>query len=81
MIIIIVAPILVIVFGTLDFGKAVIAGDEEKMKKAWKKFPKRILAVVLLILVPMLINLILSLATDTTAGDTSLMYCIIRGGE
>lgn len=80
-IIIIIAPVLVIVFGTLDFGRAVIASDEEKIKKAWKKFPKRLLAVVILILIPLLINLILSLTTNTTANDTSLMKCIIKGGE
>lgn len=80
-IILILAPVLVVVFGTLDFGKAVISSNEENIKKAWKKFPKRLLAVVLLILVPTLISLILSITTDTSAGDTSLMYCIINGGE
>lgn len=80
-IIIIVAPILVILMGTLDFGRAVIAGSEEKMQKAWKRFPKRVLAVLLLFLVPLLISLILSISTDEGARDTNLMYCIINGGE
>lgn len=79
--IIILAPVLVIVMGTLDFGQAVISSNEEKMQKAWKKFPKRILALVLLILVPTLIGIILSLTTEEGARDTSLMYCIINGGE
>ena len=80
-VIIILAPILTIVMGVLDFGKAVISSDTEKMSKAWKKFPKRLLAVVLLLLVPHLISLLLSLTTDEGARDTSLMYCIINGGE
>lgn len=80
-IITILAPVLTILMGVLDFGKAVISSDVEKMNKAWKKFPKRVLAVVLLILIPLLISLLLSITTDENAGDTSLMYCIINGGE
>lgn len=80
-IIIIVAPALVIVMGTLDFGQAVISSNEDKMQKAWKRFPKRVFALVLLILIPLLISLLLSLTTDEGARDTSLMYCIINGGD
>lgn len=80
-IIIIIAPVLVIFMGVLDFGKAVVSSKEENIKKAWSKFPKRVLAVIFLILVPLLISLILSLTNDNAAGDTSLMKCIIRGGE
>lgn len=80
-IIIIIAPVLVILMGTLDFGQAVISSNEDKIQKAWKKFPKRILALVILILVPWLISLLLSLTTNEGARDTNLMYCIINGGE
>lgn len=80
-ILIIISPVLVIIMGTLDFGQAVIASSEDKIQKAWKKFPKRVFALVILILVPMLISLLLSLATDEGARDTSLMYCIINGGD
>ena len=37
----IIAPILVILFGTLDYAKAVIASDVEKIEKSKKQFPKR----------------------------------------
>ncbi len=80
-IIIIVAPGIVIVLGTFDFLKAIIAGDEQKMKKAWKNFPKRLLALVFLILVPQLISIVLSISNDETASDPGLMYCIINGGD
>lgn len=78
---IIAAPALVLVLGTFDFLKAIIAGDEQKMKKAWKNFPKRLLALVLLILIPQLISIIVNISTDDTASDSSLMYCIINGGS
>lgn len=77
----IVAPALTILMGTLDMGKAVISGNEEKIQKAWKKFPKRLLALVALLVIPWMISLILGITTDENARDTSLMYCIIHGGE
>jgi len=55
------APMLVIVFGSLDFVKAVVAMDDKGSQMAMKKFPKRLLAAALLFLLPYLINLVLSL--------------------
>lgn len=80
-IITIIGPVLTVLMGILDFSKAVIAGDEEKMKKTWKKFPKRLLALAVLILAPIVINIVVSFSQDTSSKDTSLMYCIINGGE
>lgn len=80
-IITIISPILVILMGILDFGKAVISGKEDEMQKSWKKFPKRLLALVLLFLVPLLISLLLNLTVDEAAKNKNLMYCIINGGE
>ena len=59
----IIGPILVIVFGTLDFGKATISSDSTALKKATNKFYKRLLALVLLFLSPLLTNLIISINT------------------
>lgn len=75
----IIAPVLVIVLGTVDFFKAVIAGDQEKMNKSRKKFPKRIVAVFVLILSPAVVGLIVNLISINNLSDTSIMYCIING--
>ena len=78
----IAAPIAVIVFGSLDYAKAVMASDIEKMEKSKKKFPKRLLLLVLFVLVPILIQIILKLfstTSDSIDADTSLMKCIILG--
>ncbi len=76
----IIAPVLTILFGVLDFSKAVIAGDEVKIKECWKKFPRRLLAVILLFLIPTLINIFLSsFSTDESSSDVSLLKCIISG--
>ena len=75
----IAAPILVIVFGTIDFIVAIVASDENKMQKARKKFPKRLIAAVLLVISFSLISTILSFSSDANVKDTSLIRCIVSG--
>lgn len=60
----IAVPIILIAFGIVDFAQAVFAGDEEKMKKAQKKFISRIIASVLIFLTPVLVKLLLGLANE-----------------
>ena len=60
----IIGPILLIVFGTLDYAKAVVSQDQELVRAANKRFFSRLIATVLLILAPVLTNLILSFNTS-----------------
>lgn len=55
-------PILLIGLGIMDFSKAVFSSKDDDMKKAREKFIKRIVAAVLVFLVPIFVNLILDLA-------------------
>ena len=55
-------PIILIVFGIIDFIKAIFAGNEEQMKKAQKDFIKRIGIAILIFFVPTIVNFILGLA-------------------
>lgn len=57
----ILGPTVAIVLGSLDFGKAIVASDEESMKKAQNKFMKRIIAAVALFFVPLLTQVLLGL--------------------
>lgn len=59
-----VAPIMVIVLGSVDYGKAVLNADQDAIKKATKRFTTRLLALFILLLLPFLINIILKVATD-----------------
>jgi hypothetical protein len=61
-IIMIVGPILALVLGGVDFAKATLASDESALKKAGSNFAKRIIAAILLFLLPLIINLVLSIA-------------------
>ena len=56
-----IALILVIVLGTIDFIKAAGSGEPDTMKKAGQSFIKRVIAVIILFLLPMIIDLILHL--------------------
>lgn len=60
----ILVPIALILWGTIDIGKAVIAGDEKKMKEAQKPFVKRVIAAIIVFLIPFLVTLIMNYFTD-----------------
>ena len=57
----ILIPIAVIALGMLDFAKAVIASDENKMKESQKKFIRRLLIAVAIFFVPTLLNLVINI--------------------
>lgn len=57
----IAAPILLIVFGTLDFSQAVLQDNQDMLKKATSKFIKRAIATIAIFFVPLLVRLLLSL--------------------
>lgn len=56
----IAVPIGLILFGTIDMAKAVIAGDEKKMKEAQKPFVKRIISAIIVFLIPFIVNLVIN---------------------
>lgn len=58
----IIVPALVIVLGSVDFFKAVVAGKEDEMKKAQSAFIKRVVIGVAVFLIPVLVNAIMYLA-------------------
>ncbi len=62
-IIMIAAPILLLILGTIDFLGAVTANDERKMKKATDNFIKRLLICVVIMILPLLVNMIISFTT------------------
>lgn len=68
----IVVPIGLIVMGTIDMAKAVIAGDEKKMKEAQKPFIKRIIAAIIVFLIPLIVNMVLSFVTK---GNSEWIDC------
>ena len=67
----ILIPIALILFGTIDMGKAVIAGDEKKIKEAQKPFIKRLISAIIVFLLPFIVNLAINLVvSDASAWKT-----------
>lgn len=64
----IVIPIALIVFGTIDLGKAVIASEEKEVKAAQKRLIQRFIYAALVFFVPTLVyfamNMVASGAED-----------------
>ncbi len=56
----IAAPLIVIIYGSIDLFKAVVAPSEDKMRNAQQMLIKRIVIAVCLFLVPSLVKLLLT---------------------
>ena len=66
----ILGPILVILFGSLDYTKAVMSSDADLLKKATNQFVKRMVALVLIFISPVIVNIITSLTSSyNLSGD------------
>lgn len=60
-----IVPIILIVLGTIDLVKAVVAGKEDDIKKNQKALFKRILAGVIVFLVPMIVTILMGWVGNT----------------
>ncbi len=66
----ILGPSIAVVLSSLDFAKAVVASDDENMKKTQARFRNRIIAAVLLFMIPHLVSILLNLFNITTDNAT-----------
>ncbi len=63
-----VIPLIIIILGAVDLGKAVAGGDEKKTKEAQSTFVKRIIYGVAIFFVPLIVGLIFSMLKDQSKG-------------
>lgn len=63
----IVIPILLIIFGMLDLGKAVTQSDEKAITKATMALVRRAIAAVVIFFIPTLVGVIMGLVTGFTS--------------
>ena len=73
----IITPFLVILFGSLDWFKAVISSDEKMMKQSKGKFIKRLIVFLLLIFVPFVVQFIFQAAGTYGSENMCLVKCIV----
>ena len=56
-----VIPVIIVIFGTFDLGRSVIAGEDKEIKKSQKLFIKRLIYGVLIFFLPMIVKAVFSL--------------------
>lgn len=64
-------PILLIVLGTIDLGKAVMSSDEKEVKGATSKLIKRVMMAVAIFFVVTIITLVMNLFTNVDSDDVT----------
>ena len=76
-------PILLIVLGLFDLGKATMAQKEDEIKKAQMTFVKRIIAAVLVFFVVAIVQLVFNLVDRSDENGnpsaTSCINCFVNG--
>lgn len=63
-------PILLIVMGSIDLGKAVMSSDDKEIKGATSKLIKRAIAAVAMFFVTTIVSLLMGLFAKTDINDT-----------
>jgi uncharacterized membrane protein HdeD (DUF308 family) len=72
-------PILLILFGALDIGKAVMAQKEDDIKKGWQTFLKRLIQAAILFFIFTIVQIVISvIASGDSATVTGAMDCVLN---
>jgi len=69
-------PIILIIWGMLDMGKAVTSGKDDEIKKQLVTFLKRAVAAILVFFIPSIVGLIMQIINDNLADSGSCGYSI-----
>ena len=80
----IAVPIILIIMGMLDLGKAVMAQKDDEIKKGQQTFIKRLIAAVIVFFVVAIVQLvfnILASADESNEGIWSCVNCFLSGGD
>lgn len=75
----IAVPILLIIFGMLDLGKAVIASKEDEIKKGQQMFIKRAIAAVIVFFVIQIVQIIVRFVSGNDESVANCFNCFING--
>lgn len=75
----IVVPILLIIFGMLDLGKAVVASKEDEIKKGQNLFIKRVIAALIVFFVIQIVQILVRFASNNDMDVTNCMNCFVNG--
>ncbi len=75
----IVIPIIIIILGMLDLGKAVMAGEEKEISAAQKMLIKRLIYGVVIFFVVTIVQTVFNLIGNSYEGDAAICWnCVTR---
>lgn len=69
-------PIILIIMGMLDLGKAVMSNDEKEMKGAQTKLIKRVIYAIMVFLVVSIVQLLFGALGKNAGGEANIQSCI-----
>lgn len=72
----VVIPILLIIFGMIELGKAISAQKEDEIKKAQSSFLKKLVLAVLVFLVFTIVQFVFDFASDAGSDNDNVWKCI-----
>ena len=75
----IAVPVLLIIFGMLDLGKAVVAAKEDEIKKGQQTFIKRAIAAVVVFFVVQVVQILVRFVSASDNDIAQCFNCFIHG--
>lgn len=74
-------PIILIAYGMLDMGKAIVQQKEDDIKKAQQIFIKRIISAVLVFFIATIVQLVFGLVKDEDDTFMGCIDCFLSGSD
>lgn len=74
----IVIPIMLIILGMIDLGKAVVASKDDEIKKSIKSLAMRAIAAVVIFFIPTLIGIVMGLVSNFSSSGAKADYEVCR---
>ena len=71
----IVIPVLLIILGSIDFGKAVIAGKDDEIKKQSKSLAFRAVAAVIIFILPSIVKMVFNWVMEFSGTELDYAVC------
>lgn len=76
----VIVPIIIVIFGSIDLAKGVVAGKEDEIKKGQKIFIKRLITGIIIFLIIALTKFVVGIvAEDNSESISSCIDCFING--
>lgn len=77
----IVVPVLLIIFGMIDFLKSVTASKEDEIKKGQQTFIKRLIAAIIVFFVIQIVQLVVKFASGNDESIVKCFDCFVNGNS